>query len=899
MAIQPLNSDDNYLKLANLAMALEGAPFPFIAFTSKGTIISFNSALSQLLGYSESELYKTSLKSLVLEPYPKVLKQGSIGTGPYSFQLECLHRNGFPIKVEVNLHRNQGYDNNSDYHYAFIKHVNTEIRNTDNNQFEKQFTTLFHFLPNIACIIRASDGRFVDVNGAFERLTGFSKAETIGNDAISMNLWPVANTDFSFIRHAIRYGQILEREIVVRIKTGECKTLLVTGQTIELYGENHFIIVGTDITKQKRTESQLVDSNRRLLDIIEFLPDAAFVIDADGKVIAWNRAVENMTGVQKKDIIGKGHHAYSRVFYEKEVPILIDLINEPNPTLGKQYETIEWQGETVYSTALVQSVYQGRGAFLMGKAAPLYDQHGKKVGAIEMLHDVTNTKMAEKALAAEKERLAVTLRSIADGVIATDPEGKITLINDAAAKLAQWNKDEAIDKAISEVLTLVDPQTGVANELNLSQLINITRDYSLALKNGKNIFVSWSTAGINDHENNLIGYVVALRDITDRKRNEEESFRISKLESLGTLAGGIAHDFNNLLMVIMGNLSLAKMNCAQDYNSLELLVNSEKAVIEAKNLTLQLLAYAKKGSPEKRVLHVDNLARDTVTLSVSGTGIACDFSIEENIWPVCGDESQIMQAMSYIVMHSTQSNQGCGGIKVTVNNCVLDSVMAPYVAPGKYVCIAINDFGVIVEDDYQLKIFDPYFTTISHGSGLGLATAFSIVKDHGGHITVESQMGTGTCFYIYLPAIEAIEKDVIIEREIGNNAGGRILLMDDEENVRVLLNRFLTRLGYEVDTADDGLAAVKMFEKAYESGNDYQAVILDLTIPGGLGGRETIKILRDNFSEVKAIISTGYSDDLTRAEYRNWGFDDIIIKPYGLQELRSVLEKVLNRESER
>ncbi len=388
---------------------------------------------------------------------------------------------------------------------------------------------------------------------------------------------------------------------------------------------------------------------------------------------------------------------------------------------------------------------------------------------------------------------------------------------------------------------------------------------------------------------------VVGHDITERRKFEAEYLKSTKLESLGILAGGIAHDFNNILTIILGNISLARA-CVQSgdeiYSRLE---QVETAVFEAISLTQQLLTFAKGGQPVKKPISIRQLILDTTAFALSGSKVRCQYNIAKDLWPVEVDEGQIKQVINNLVINALQAMPEGGTVWIEAENIrILRSInRLPVVQKGEYVRITVRDQGVGIPRNVLPKIFDPYFTTKKDGNGLGLATAYSIIRKHNGHLTVESREGKGTNFYIYLT--RSLEQVTCDQRESEPllKGKGRILIVDDEEKIRELVGEMLEFLGYEYEAVADGQAGVDLYRQRLELHQGFDAVIMDLTIPGGMGGKEAIQEFRQVDPGVRGIVSSGYSDDPVMADYRQFGFRGRVGKPYRIEELSRILSEVL------
>jgi len=385
------------------------------------------------------------------------------------------------------------------------------------------------------------------------------------------------------------------------------------------------------------------------------------------------------------------------------------------------------------------------------------------------------------------------------------------------------------------------------------------------------------------------------QEIIERRKVEEELQKAQKLESLGVLAGGIAHDFNNLLAAIIGNLSLVEQYAKSGASIFEVLGDAKKACYRTKELTRQLLTFSKGGAPIREIASISELVKEVVTFSLRGSKVRCEFDLADNLWPVEIDAGQISQVINNLIINASQAMPRGGIIRLCAENIIMRTDDIVPLKKGKYVKVSIKDQGIGIPKEHLSKIFDPYFTTKERGSGLGLAISYSIVKKHEGYITAESESGGGTTFYIYLPASEKdlFRVENIVEEENLATGRGKILFMDDQESLRDMVGEMLVYLGYEVVFAREGDEAVELYRKAKESGRDFDAVILDLTIPGGTGGKEAVQKLREIDPGVKAIVSSGYSYDPVMSEYKKYGFNGVVVKPYEIGELSKVLYKVI------
>lgn len=384
----------------------------------------------------------------------------------------------------------------------------------------------------------------------------------------------------------------------------------------------------------------------------------------------------------------------------------------------------------------------------------------------------------------------------------------------------------------------------------------------------------------------------------ERRRMEEELMliKMQRLESLGVLAGGIAHDFNNMLTAIMSNIYLAKTSVDKDSEVYKKLEETERASERAQGLTQQLLAFARGGTPVKQTIYLRQLIADSANFAVGGSNVRCEFSLQDALWPVDADEGQVSQVIHNLAVNSAQAMPDGGIILIRGENVIIGPDDNMPERKGRFVKITVQDRGAGIPEEHLMKIYDPYFTTKPKGKGLGLAVVFSIIRNHGGHIDVESKVGLGTTFTLYLPASEGEVKEARKEAEGAAANSGNILLMDDEESIRCVAKDVLRGMGYSVEVSRDGAEALEAYRKGMAAGRPFDAVIIDLTVPGGMGGKELIKKLREIDPQVKGIVSSGYTGDPAMAEYREHGFVEILPKPYRIKKLRSVLREVIQRK---
>jgi nitrogen-specific signal transduction histidine kinase/CheY-like chemotaxis protein len=388
--------------------------------------------------------------------------------------------------------------------------------------------------------------------------------------------------------------------------------------------------------------------------------------------------------------------------------------------------------------------------------------------------------------------------------------------------------------------------------------------------------------------------VLGFRDQSDRVLWEEERSRREKAESLGVLADGIAHDFNNILTGILGNVSLAKVHAHEGDGLWKRLSEAERALDQATRLVRQLMSLSRSGSPVTEAASIEDIVEQSASLAMSGSRSRYELVAQDGLWAVKVDTTQISRVVQNLVINAEQAMGKGGLLSIGLSNVVLDDPNPLPLEPGRYVKASFQDEGCGIAPALLTKIFDPYVTTKSTGTGLGLAVAFSNVAQHGGHITLESRVGLGTTFHVYLPASDGLDsREQRVSGDPAEPGSGRILVMDDEPAVKDVCAEMLRFLGYEVETTQDGQEAIDLFLSRREEGRPFDLVITDLTVPGGMGGKIVAERLRRSVPEVRVIAASGYYDDPVMARYGDHGFAGALRKPFTTVELGELVSGVL------
>jgi two-component system, cell cycle sensor histidine kinase and response regulator CckA len=486
------------------------------------------------------------------------------------------------------------------------------------------------------------------------------------------------------------------------------------------------------------------------------------------------------------------------------------------------------------------------------------------------------------------------------GYLSLDPDGRILRANLTAAALLAAERDHLIGRIFLLQVAAED------REIFYNHFREVTRkqhraacELRLVKKTGEIFHAGLESVPVRTPDGSILCRS-SLLDISERKRLEEELIRIQKYEALELLAGGIAHDFNNLLTAMLGNISLARMHLEPEGQPAEKLARAERTALRARDLVQQLLMFSGRGIPSKEAWASGPLIKEAAELPLKSTGCPHELKLPADLWPVTVDRSQFEQVIQNLIINAGQAMPQEGTITVLADNLRLKEDELPGLAAGDYVRIAVEDQGPGIPTAIGSKIFDPYFSTKPGGSGLGLAVSHVIIEKFGGRLINAPRPGKGARFEIYLPAADhpsEKEKEQKAKAEAGLQVGqGRILVMDDNPSVREVAAALLDYLGYETELAADGQSALELFKKAREQGEPFAAVILDLIVPDGMGGKETMERLREVEPEVKAIVSSGYAKEPVVEHYEKYGFSGSLPKPYSLEQIGRVLHSILEKE---
>lgn len=661
--------------------------------------------------------------------------------------------------------------------------------------------------------------------------------------------------------------------------------------------------------------------------IIKTMSDSLAVVNLNHEIEIVNRALLVTLGYSEEELIGQDLSKIIGPFKYQNSTLTTILKND---SLTDIETTLKKKDGSLIPTSLSWSVLKEKNRFrgfvfiardmsererIKGALQKAYDELEKRVeerttelkrSNEQLTYEISERISAEKKLADEKERLSATLKSIGDGVITTDNKGTIVLLNKAAENLIECSLENIIGENLDKIYKTqkLNPRipynTTIFEEINSNHYFStLGRQSVLYSISGKEYIIFESGVPIKDHVNNISGYVIVFRDITEKYHLEEELFKARKLESISLLASGIAHDFNNLLTGIITNLFMAKMGINTETDTYQMITTAEKAAFQASTLTRQLLTFSKNcDTATKEETSIKELIENSIGFYLKNSKSEYRIDIPECIYKISVDRGQIDKALHNIILNADQAMPEGGMILVAAENITIDSHnQALPLTGGDYVKICITDQGQGIPNENLLKIFDPYFTTKIKGTGLGLTSAYSIVQKHGGHISVNSQLSKGTTFTIYLPASVNTISDSSTDKPGISKGRGKVLFVDDEQFILKSTGQILEHLGYAVSLAENSQDTIDLFKEAFNSECHFTVVIIDLTISGGSGAKEVVSELLEIDPEAKVIVSSGYTNDPIMLNYASYGFSGAIPKPYNIEDLNSKIQEIIELEN--
>ena len=651
------------------------------------------------------------------------------------------------------------------------------------------------------------------------------------------------------------------------------------GYILKPFRERELQITIDMALQRHKMERQVKESESWLQTTLNSIGDAVIATDEKGIVKFLNPAAQKYTGWSQQEAVGKN---FSQVF---------NIINEE--TRAAQENPVDKALRTdaivhlANHTVLISK--SGKELCIEDSAAPILDASGLVNGVVVVFYDVTERKKMQGQLEESEEKYRSFIEHFNGIAFQLNSDYTPIFINGAIKEITGYSKKDFMDGSLTWNKIINPDDLKMMNITNsrhkLSDKDELEQEYRIVCKDGSLRWVHTLMQKIYNDSGTLVRMQGIVHDVSDKKIMEAELIRSQKLESLGVLAGGIAHDFNNLLTAIFGNIGLAKLFIKPEEKSYQRLDEAEKALVRAKDLTQQLLVFSKGGAPILQTIDIRDVINTSASFALRGSNVQFVFEANPDLWPVDFDEGQLSQIIQNLVINADHAMPDGGEVAIRCKNMVLKH--NDYTLPdGNYVRIVVTDEGTGITPENLKNIFDPYFTTKEHGSGLGLATIYSIVKNHNAHISVDSVVGKGTSFEILIPASESAVTKADSATDLDLLKGrGKVLIMDDQDIILEFAKNALQQFGYTVACAYNGEEAIRKYRAAMHTNDAYDLLIMDLTVPGGMGGKEAMIGLKKLDPDVKAIVSSGYSGNPVMSEYKKYGFCAVLKKPFKIKEL--------------
>ncbi len=760
---------------------------------------------------------------------------------------------------------------------AAVKRRTLELKNN-----QSYLQSIFDACPDAIFIHDAETGEILDINQSMCKMFKCSRDQALELDVgkLSQGKWPYTQqAALEWLKKAGKNGSQSFQWLSKRLDS----TLFWLEVNINFFtlsdGSKRFLVLARDITERKITEDTL-------FQVIEKNPMSIQIVDKNGFTLKVNPSHTSLFGAipplsytvfDDQQLKNFGHDG------------LMGLAREGNAVVFPDF---------TYNAHHVNPDFPDQPIWIKMIVFPLIDMNGEPYQYVLMHENITERKLAENALRNSEENLRTTLSSIGDAVIATDAKGAVARMNPIAEQLTGWLFTEAKGKNLKDVFHIVSADTRQFLEdpsekvLATGEMVGLANHTMLISRSGLEYQIADSGAPIRDDSGKITGVVLVFRDVTEEYALQKQIWQSQKMEAIGQLAGGIAHDFNNLLGGIFGYIDLAYY-ANKDAKVKEYLEQTRNTLNRARGLTHHLLTFSKGGTPVKTTDHLFPFVEENARFALSGSNILCRLEISDNLLPCSYDKNLLGQVIDNIVINAKQAMPMGGDIVISAKNVSISERNYLNLPEGSYVKLSIKDSGIGIPKELHSRIFDPFFTTKSTGHGLGLATCYSIIKQHNGSIEIESEPGNGSTFHVWLPAsTEIVPLDEIKSADF-HEGSGTILVMDDEIVMRKTIGEMLQSFGYNVVCKENGREAINYFQEALKAERRLTAMVFDLTIPGGMGGKEAVREIRKLSADIPVFVASGYADDPVMANPKEYGFTASIRKPFMIDGLAKMLNSFL------
>lgn len=934
--------------LVNPRLLIESLPDAVVLYDSAGRVLFVNPAFEELYGLTREECLGRQLDFVPPEEEEKTkagIKRALAGE-IVEVETRRLNKKGEIKEVLLKTTPFRQADGSLVGIYVIHRDL-TESKRAERElkQSEERYKQLLEASPDPISVYDA-DGRVTYVNPSFEQAFGWTKEELAGQGIDFVPSHEIQRTLEAVQRTLSGENVLLETQRLTkggRLLDIQLKTALFKDSQGELAGD---IVIYRDISQSKKVEQELQrrrdrleeevsrrthelqeinrrlllevevrrrveealrNSEQRLADIIDFLPDPTWVINDKGVVVAWNRAMEELTGVPAGEMLGKGDYAYSLAFYDEARPALIDLLDNPDEKIENSYLSFNREKDLLNSVAYHPNLGPN-GKYISAIAGPLYDASGKRVGAIECLRDITALKEAEQEVRKSEKRFRDLFDSINDLIYSQDLEGRFLSLNQAIARTFGYQVEELLGKKAAELM-LPEHREGFEEDYLKTLKEKGTHEGigQYRTRSGELRYLEYRSTLVRPEDGEPYisgsGRDVTERFLTERKmqRLQQQLQQAQKMEAIGTLAGGVAHDFNNILQAMSGYVEMVTLGGGLKKDDRQRLGQVSELVSRASDLIRQLLTFSRRLEPEMRLMDLNREVRQAADIleRTIPKMIHIETRLAEELYPVKGDQAQLEQILLNLGANARDAMSEGGRLSLSTENMFLDQAFCqqnPGVKPGPYVLLTVSDTGHGMDQEVIDQIFDPFFTTkpVGEGTGLGLSTVYGIIKSHGGHIFCQSSPGQGTAFRMYLPAAEpdqewSASQTQSADELVDVTSGAAILVVDDERDIINSVSECLEQAGSRVLTASSGEEALRLQK---EFAGKLDLVILDIGMPG-MGGHACLRELKQREPGLKVLISSGYFSEGQIKNLLKQGAHGYLTKPYKLTDLMAKVNDLL------
>jgi PAS domain S-box-containing protein len=880
-----------------------------------------NPRMAEILGYTTQEMLGRPLQSFmgrqsvdICMPLLELCKQGVIE----EYDFEFTRKDGVPIHAHMAV---CPIIDNGDYTGALAVVADITKRKRAEEalmESQQQLADIIDFLPDATFVIDR-EGKVIAWNRAIEEMMGVSAAAMLGKGGyeyavpfhgerrpilIDLVLEPCEQIEAKYLTIERKGGVLAGKSYIPDIRG--CEAYL-SGTASALYDSRGNVVGAVesirDVTLQKQAEDALMESQQQLADIIDFLPDATFVIDREGKIIAWNRAMEEMTGISATAVLGKGDYEYSLPFYGERRPILIDLVFKPCGQTETKYSTLERKDTALEGETYLKDLRGGE-AYLFGTASALYDSRGNIIGAIESIRNITERKLMEKAIAEAEAKYRDIFENSVTGIYQITMDGRFLSVNTSTAHILGYDTPEELLSEVNDFRQFYVHPERRSELLRLIEERGSVRDFEVEFfrKDKSLVWVSLNVRAVRNSTGKIAYMEGGVSDITDGKLLRARLDQAQKMEAIGTLAGGIAHDFNNILTPIIGytelSLNMVPENDRLSHNMRQILLSANRA----RDLVKQILTFSRKTEQEQKPVQVSLIVKEV--LKLLRPSLPSTIDIRQAIHgdavdsTTMADPTQIHQVLMNLCTNAAHAMRSKGGtLSITLENVEVGPHAEggpPDMEPGAYLSLSVVDTGDGMDEAVRRRIFDPYFTTKgpNEGTGLGLAVVYGIVKSLSGTITVSSKPGKGSAFFMYFPRTKTIPAPPAQMSRLLPTGHGMILVVDDEKFIVDMVKEMLGTLGYETVSRYSSTDALEAFRARPGS---FDLVITDMTMPNmtGIDLAKEIFIIRPH---IPLILCTGFSEKVDEDKIKLLGIKALLMKPVSMRDLAIAVNRILVRD---